>query len=380
MRFRLVGVLICLLFSAVAARGDDSAKGSPAPQSARPLKTRNLILVTTDGLRWEEVFGGGDPSLMTKKEGGVSQIPELRRDFFRETPKERREAMMPFLWGEIARHGQIFGNAEIGSVASVTNGHNFSYPGYNEIFTGKADPRVDSNDKVPNPNVTVFEWLESQPEYRGKVAAFGSWSVFDAILNAARGKFHENSGFEPLEVPDMNPGVTLLNRLLRETPTPWDGERYDSMTFHMGMEYFRQMKPRVFFLGFGDTDEYAHAGRYDRYLRAARRVDDYLKELWETVQAIPEYRGTTTLIVSTDHGRGAAEGGGWKSHGVKHKGSDKIWIAVMGPDTPPMGERTNVSPVTQSQIAATLSALLGKDYRGFAPDAAPPIEDVVGRK
>ena len=29
----------------------------------------------------------------------------------------------------------------------ITNGLWFSYPGYNEMLTGAADPRIDSNDK-----------------------------------------------------------------------------------------------------------------------------------------------------------------------------------------------------------------------------------------
>jgi len=379
MRFWFIGVLMGLLASAAPARSGEVPKEAVGPRSSQPLKTKNLLLVTTDGLRWQEVFRGAEGSLMTKKEGGVQNVSALNREFRRDTPKLRREALMPFLWGEIAHNGQIFGNADLGSVAKVTNGLNFSYPGYNEIFTGKADSRVDSNDKIPNPNVTVFEWLEAKPEFRGRVAAFGSWDVFESIFNEPRAKFHENSGFEPLVVPDMNAKVALLNRLMRESPSPWDGERLDSLTFHFGLEYLLQKRPRVLYFGFGDTDEFAHAGRYDHYLHAARRVDDYLKELWETVQAIPEYRGTTTLIVSTDHGRGDAAKDEWKSHGQKIKGSDKIWIAVLGPDTPPLGERGNVPTVTQSQIASTLSTLLGHNYRDFAPAAATPILEVIRR-
>ncbi|MGI8992391.1 MAG: hypothetical protein ACR2I2_22775, partial [Bryobacteraceae bacterium] len=46
----------------------------------------------------------------------------------------------------------------------VTNGLNFSYPGYSETLCGFADPRIKSNDKVPNPNVTVLEWLADVKE------------------------------------------------------------------------------------------------------------------------------------------------------------------------------------------------------------------------
>jgi hypothetical protein len=43
---------------------------------------------------------------------------------------------------------------------------------------GFPDPRIDSNDKVPNPNVTLFEWLHQKPAFKGKVAAFGSVGRF----------------------------------------------------------------------------------------------------------------------------------------------------------------------------------------------------------
>ena len=51
----------------------------------------------------------------------------------------------------------------------------------------------------------------------------------------------------------------------------------------------------------------------------------------------------------------------------------------MGPDTPALGERRDVAPVTQSQIAATLAALLGKDWNAQNPAAGAPIRDALGR-
>jgi hypothetical protein len=48
----------------------------------------------------------------------------------------------------------------------------------------------------------------------------------------------------------------------------------------------------------------------------------------------------------------------------------------MGPDTAARGERENIGPVTQSQIAATVAALLGKDYPHDVPVAAAPLPDV----
>ena len=132
------------------------------------------------------------------------------------------------------------------------------------------------------------------------------------------------------------------------------------------LEYFKRQRPRVLYVALGETDEFGHMGRYDQYLRAARNADFHLRHLWDAVQAMPDYRGTTTMIVTTDHGRGNAPVE-WKSHGAKIPGSDKIWIAVIGPDTPALGERTNAAPLVQGQVAATVAALLGLDFQAFAP-------------
>jgi len=51
-------------------------------------------------------------------------------------------------------------------------------------------------------------------------------------------------------------------------------------------------------------------------------------------------------------------------------------MAFLGRDTPPLGEQKDSAPITQSQIAATLAALLGEDYRSEVPKAGEPIAHV----
>jgi hypothetical protein len=97
------------------------------------------------------------------------------------------------------------------------------------------------------------------------------------------------------------------------------------------------------------------------------------------MQSIDQYRDKTTFIISTDHGRGSGLVD-WKSHGQKIQGAEDMWMAFLGPDTPPLGERTNCDRVTQSQIAATLAALLGEDYHAAVPDSGAPIEQVLPPK
>jgi len=127
-------------------------------------KTRNVVLIVADGLRWQEVFTGADPSLLNSENGGIWGNPErLKREFWRDDSNDRRRTLFPFLWGIAATQGQIIGNQAKGSIARVTNGKAFSFPGYNEMLTGSLDPKIDSNEFGPNPNATVFEWLNRSP-------------------------------------------------------------------------------------------------------------------------------------------------------------------------------------------------------------------------
>jgi hypothetical protein len=339
--------------------------------------TRNVVFVMSDGLRWQEVFSGLDPLLMNK-ENGVEDPERLKRLYWRESPVARREALMPFLWSVVARQGQIYGNRKRGSDAYVTNGLNFSYPGYSETLCGFPDPRIDSNDKIPNPNVTVFEWLHNRPGYRGKVAAFGAWDTFPAIFNAERAGFPVNAGYDRLTGIPETPELRLLNALKDELPRVWEGEPFDAITFHTAMEYLQARRPRLLYVSLGETDEWAHAGHYADYVEAVHRADAFLATLWNTLQSLPEYRGATTLIFSPDHGRGEAPRE-WKDHGQKIPDSKYIWMAFLGPDTRALGERSEIAPVTQNQIAATLAALLGEDYRSETPRAGKPIADVLPR-
>jgi hypothetical protein len=354
------------------------APAQPAPAQPAPLKTRNVVLIISDGLRRQEVFTGADPTLLNEKHGGIwDKEADLRREFWRDDPNERRKLLFPFLWTMVATHGQIFGNPAKDSVARVTNGLAFSYPGYNEMITGHADPHINSNEFGPNPNVSVFEWLNGLPELHGRVGVYGTWATFKDIFNVKRSNLPMLVGYDLPYSGELTPRQALLNRLYTSTTKLDDEAVYDAFMQVPLLESFAKSQPRVLFVGYGETDNWAHAGRYDLVLHSAHAFDQFVEELWNTLQALPAYKDQTTFIITTDHGRG----GGltqWKEHGVDEKGSEYIWIAVMGPDTAPLGERSHTAEVHQAQIAATVAAFLGKDYRAAAPQAAPPLSGVVG--
>ena len=351
-----------------------------ATQSAwAQLKTRNVVLIVSDGVRWQEVFTGADPDLLNEKHGGIWASPEqLRREFWNDDPSERRKMLFPFLWGVVAKRGQIFGNQNKGSIARVTNGLAFSYPGYNEMLTGRPDARINSNEFGPNPNLTVFEWMNHFPEFRGQVAVYATWDTFKNIFNEPRSQLVVQAGWNLPKTKNLTPRQELLNELYRTTTRLDDEDVWDSFLQVPLLDYVKSAHPRLLFVGYGETDNWAHSGRYDLVLESAHQVDAFVRQLWDTMQAMPEYRDQTTFIITTDHGRGSGLEE-WKEHGVDEKGSENIWIAIMGPDTPALGERANASAVTQAEIAATVAEFLGKDFRQASPEAAPPLPGVVSQ-
>jgi Metalloenzyme superfamily len=363
----LTGMTFCLIVT--------FALSSASAQTSQ-LKTRNVVLIVSDGLRWQEIFTGADPTLMDSEHGGIWGGPEnLKRKFWRDDVSQRRELLFPFLWSVVAKQGQIFGNQTKGSVARVTNGMAFSYPGYNEMLTGHPDPKIDSNEFGTNPNLTVFEWLNQMPEFRAKVAVYATWNTFKDIFNEKRSGLVMQSGWDLPEKGNLTPRQELMNELYRTTTPLDDEDTFNSFIQIPLLDYVKRDHPRVLFVGYGETDNWAHQGRYDLVLESAHGFDHFVQQLWETMQSMPQYRGNTTFILTTDHGRGSGLVD-WKEHGVDQKGSENIWIAVMGPDTAAKGERQNVGMVTQSQIAATVAAFLGKDFPRDVPAAAAPLPDV----
>lgn len=344
-------------------------------------KPRNVVLVTIDGLRWQEVFGGADERLISG-DGDVKDVPAAKQRFLRTDRKANRETLMPFFWSVLAPQGVIYGDPENRSSAVLSNSLHFSYPGYNELLTGYFDPKIDSNSKTYNENVTVLEWLNQKPDFKGRVAAFCSWDVFPYIINDRRSGVVVNAGWQPTAtlldpndkaVAAARTQLEQLDQLSEQMPHVWPGVRYDYFTFKAAEIYIKAVRPRVLYLSLGEVDDWAHEGRYDLYLDSAQRSDQYIRQLWETIQSIPQYKDNTTLIVTTDHGRGEGRTE-WKSHNSNIPGCEAIWIAMIGPQI--VHHQPTDSSVTQSQVASTVAASLGYDFQGDFPSAAaalPPV-------
>jgi hypothetical protein len=272
-----------------------------------------------------------------------------------------REDLAPFFWRAIARNGIVVSNV------NVTNALRVSYPGYSEILTGRAnDDVIKGNDPIQQPNETVLEFLKSKLSLsKDRVALFSSWNHFHYIAEHTPGSIFINAGYQD------SPSSPALSQLQHVTPTPWDEARHDSFTFELALEYLAKHKPRVLAISFDETDDWAHAKRYDRVLDMINATDEFLQKLWTKVQSMPEYRDSTTLIVTSDHGRGSTLAD-WSGHGSKVAGADKIWMAIMGPDTPHTGEIS--THAEQRDITPTIIKLMGlnpADYHGATGTPIP---------
>lgn len=344
---------------------------------SQEFKTEHVFLITYDGLRWQELFGGADEALIGD-ERYVSDMKTLQTTFWADTPEKRRQILFPFFWTTVVKEGQLLGNRNLGSEVDLANDQWFSYPGYNEILTGFADPEIRSNAKKYNRNKTILEVANRTSEYYGKVAAFGSWDVFPYIINDERSKLPVNAGFYPAIGDDLTENEVFLNQLQQETPSPWSSVRLDVFTHHFALEYIKKKHPSLVYISYGETDDFAHDGDYDQYLYAARRTDDFIRQLWEYCQNDPYYAGKTTFIITTDHGRGDKKKTQWTDHGTSVKDAYQTWMIALGPDTPALGERKNTQKYYTKQVARTVTSLLGLSYNGEGK-AGEPVEDFLNK-
>ena len=326
--------------------------------SAQPAKeSTNIFIITIDGFRWQEIFEGADPALLVNPDyvGDTSLIGELYGGYSREI---RRKKLLPFFWSTISHQGQLYGNRNYNNKIDVKNFYKISYAGYNEIFTGYADPKLIPNTPRINTIDNLPAYLNTQAGYKGKCVAFSSWNIFPYILQEGMNNLSVNSGYENMEAPDS---ATAIINEVQDSVHEKKSCRYDLLTFLMAKQYMQQRHPKLMVLGFGETDEFAHGGRYDMYLQRVNDIDRMIAELWYMVQTDPFYKNNTTFIITTDHGRGK-KNNTWPGHHLFIKGSGEIWLAMLGKGIEARGEITTEGQVYQNQIAQTIAGLTGLPF------------------
>lgn len=365
--FVLIFYIISFLLSCTAEKTDVST--NEKNNKIAIDNTHKVFLITLDGLRWQELFTGADSLLINSS---FTKNKEFSKENFWDSLAEnRRKKLLPFFWSTIKEEGQIYGNRNFKNKVNLSNNYWFSYPGYSEILCGFADnDSINTNDKINNRNVTVLEKVNNLPEYKNKVSAFASWDVFPYIINEQRSSIYVNAGYRKAKGKNLTSKEKFLNQLQDQAIQPWSTVRQDVFTHNYALEFIKKETPKLIYISYGETDDFAHDGNYDHYLLSARNTDNMIKELWDYCQNTPFYKDNTTFIITTDHGRGTLPLENWMHHGNNLKydnksytieGSDETWIAVFGKNIKNKGEVKTDAQLYNNQIASTIIDFLKVD-------------------
>lgn len=324
-------------------------------------KTKNVVLILIDGYRWQELYHGADFDLLTNKKFNSGDSINRMKTFWSENLNERRKKLIPFTWNYIAKHGQLYGNRDEGNLVNVANPYWISYPGRAEVLSGFVDSAINSNSYPDNHNMNLLEFANRQKGYQNKVVTFACWGATGRCLNKNNSKMLINVPWEDIKGDNLSPSEILANEMQHFFPKVFGyDERLDGNVYALAKSYIQENHPKVIYLDFGDTDEYAHAGEYDKYLLDIHNLDAMIERLWQMMAVDPFYKNNTTFFIVPDHGRGI--GKEWTDHGSHTPHSNETWFMVMGPDTKPLGEMKTKEQIFQTQYAKTISALLGFQY------------------
>src|SRR6187402_49950 len=105
------------------------ALATPPSRAQQPASADAVILITLDGARHEEIFGGLDLDILksTLKKDQRAEDTATYKRYWAATPDERRRKLLPFFWRLVTEQGSIAGNPALGSDARLSNTLRFSY-------------------------------------------------------------------------------------------------------------------------------------------------------------------------------------------------------------------------------------------------------------
>jgi hypothetical protein len=325
-----------------------------SPSEPTPDSDAAVVLVVLDGVRWQDVFVGGDPSLLGHAAPSA-------------------EALMPNLHALVADRGAALGAPGHGPAMRASGPHFVSLPGYTEILTGRRVHACADNDCAPTSTPTVFDALEAA--HPGDAAFFASWERLDHAASARAGSLVLSAGRTRVWNDEELASDAELQRELdlgaSADPTPGYGEfRPDRFTAALALTYLEHKRPRLAFIGLGEPDEYAHRGDYAGYLGSLRAADAVLGDLFATLDRMGDRGAHTTVIVTADHGRGRD----WRHHGREFPESARVWLVAAGVDVRARGLTSSTRPHHLADVAPTIRQLLGLPAQLEATAGAPMDE------
>ena len=362
----------------------EAARAAPAKArgAARVAKTRNVILVAVDGVRFQEVFGGVDLAL-------------ARRDHILGCEGIGARSLLPNLYARTVDGGVAIGAPGHGEPIAASGSNFVSLPGYLELLGGRTSsltrqntlfgrvreiPCAD-NDCGPVVTPTLLDGLRGDGFQPGEVAAIASWEWIENAASRDPGGItlstgrHHGATRDSLRVTAH--ASALLDQAAASSPRPGsDDYRADRFTAALALEYLRATRPRFLFVGLGDTDEFAHRRVYRGYLEALRAADRFAGELFATLDGMGRYGEETTVFFTADHGRADD----FAAHGPPESG--RVWLLAGGGAIPALGLVHATEKHHLADVAPTIRALLDlpPEHSANPADDGRAIDELIPKR
>jgi len=276
----------------------------------RSYQTKNVIIVIADGLRYSE--GWSDS---TKK-------------------------FMPLITENLLKEGVV-------NTSFYNMGDTYTSAGHTNILTGIYQSLNNAGEELPE-NPSIFQYLNQVYEFdRNKswiIASKDKLAVLADCKNPYwKGKFN----------PSVNTGINGQGLQ--------SGYRDDSLTIKATFEILKQNHPNLVLINFQDPNNSAHSGIWENYISGIKRTDEYIFSLWKFLQSDSVYKNTTTLFITSDHGRHLDHvSDGFIGHGDGCEGCRHLCFFACGPDF----KKNEVVKTFREQIdiPVTIAELMGTDF------------------
>ncbi len=349
-RMKLRLVALCLVAAGCGApRADAPLACAPRPDAG--WRADRVVLVTIDGVRWQEVANGVDPRLG----------PSL--------PRRDGRALVPTLYALADRGVGIVGEVRSSAPRPV------SLPGYREMLTGRRGGACADNDCPPIDEPTLFDELIGNGVPADELALVSSWEGLERaaaagpelpLLSTGR-----HGGATRARLAAISGAGALLDAAAeRHDFVAHPDYRRDADTAELALRYLVAARPRFLHVALGDTDEHGHSGNYAGYLAALAAADAFVARVLEATRAMG---GDTVVIVTADHGRAA----NFRDHGRPGDGAERVWLIAAGGPIPARGFVHPAATRRLADLAPTVRAIVGLPPDASA-DAGSALVELVG--